>query len=63
MSTLLHVYTVEARTAQEAQQEAVRRVREDPTRRLRTVTRCRPTDRLGWWAVEVAYVPVEEALA
>jgi len=57
---------VEARTAQEAQEEAVRQVRADPTKRLRTVTRVRPRpfDGTDWpnpnrWSVEVAYVAVD----
>ena len=64
----LATIVVEARTAQEAQAEAVRQVRADPTRRLRTVTRVRPYVNgngnawPGHWAVEVAYTPVEPGL-
>jgi hypothetical protein len=60
MSELLTII-VEARTAQEAQEEAVRQVRADPTKKLRRVTRVSPfghglPDR---WAVELAYVAVD----
>jgi hypothetical protein len=66
MSELLTII-VEARTAQEAQEEAVRQVRADPTKRLRTVTRVRPFDGTDWpnpnrWSVEVAYVAVDPGL-
>lgn len=65
----LATIVVEARTAQEAQAEAVRQVRADPTRQLRTVTRVWPYvngNGNAWpghyWAVEVAYTPVEPGL-
>lgn len=60
--------TVEARTAQEAQAEAVRQVRADPAKRLRTVTRVRPFvngSGHAWpdhWKVEVSYVAVDPGL-
>jgi len=50
----------------EASAEAARQVREDPTRRLRTVTRVRPyVNGNAWanhWDVEVAYTPLEPGL-
>jgi hypothetical protein len=67
MSELLTII-VEARTAQEAQEEAVRQVRADPTKKLRTVTRVRPFvngNGHAWpdhWAVELAYVAVDPGL-
>jgi hypothetical protein len=66
--TELTTLVIEARTAFEASAEAARQVREDPTRRLRTVTRVRPYingNGNAWpdhWAVEVAYTPLEPGL-
>jgi hypothetical protein len=55
---------VEARSAQEAQAEAVRQVRADPTKKLRTVTRVRPHGPTGpdHWDVELAYVAIDPGL-